>query len=91
MQVCHQTPKWIGSDHIVPATSAMLAAAAQARPQVQYNAYSSSKLAEQGFSRRYSGTHSYVPPGGLTLIVGTQKWGVFLQGTEATPCGHPLK
>jgi hypothetical protein len=31
-----------------------------------------------------------VPSGGLTLIVWTQKTGVFLQSTEATPCGHVL-
>jgi hypothetical protein len=30
----------------------------------------------------------YIPSGGLTLIAVTQKWGVFLQNTEATPCGH---
>jgi hypothetical protein len=28
--------------------------------------------------------------GGLTLIVGTQKWG-FLQSTEAIPCRHDFK
>ncbi len=33
----------------------------------------------------------YMPSGGLTLIVGTQKMGVFLQSTEATPFGHLLK
>ncbi len=32
-----------------------------------------------------------VPSRGLTLIVGSQKMGVFLQSTEATPCGHLLK
>jgi hypothetical protein len=32
-----------------------------------------------------------VPPGGLTSIVGAQKWGGFLKNTEATPCGHLLK
>jgi hypothetical protein len=32
-----------------------------------------------------------ISSGVLTLIVKTQKWGVFLQSTEATPCGHLLK
>ncbi len=34
---------------------------------------------------------NHLPSGGLTLIVGTQKIGVFLQSTEGTPCGHLLK
>jgi hypothetical protein len=34
---------------------------------------------------------SFLPSGGLTLIVGTQKWGFFLQSIEATPCGNLLK
>jgi hypothetical protein len=34
---------------------------------------------------------STIPSGCLTSIVGTQKWGFFLQSTEATPCGNLLK
>jgi hypothetical protein len=32
-----------------------------------------------------------IPSGGLTLIIGAQKMGVFLQSTEATLCGQLLK